>query len=78
MVIGISGFYVIYVAYRNLKSLLPLVRDVKYDSELRVVDRLLLLGHDPATLTQDLFGTGLSAHCSPPSTSPTSPSWRSS
>ena len=35
VVIGISCFYVIYVAYRNLKSLLPLVRDVKYDSELR-------------------------------------------
>lgn len=62
VVIGISCFYVIYVAYRNLKSLLPLVREVKYDSELRVVDRILLLGHDPATLTQDIFGTGLSAH----------------
>ena len=60
VVVGISGFYVVYVAYRNLKSLLPLVRDMKYDSELRVLDRLLLLGHDPATLTQDLFGTGLS------------------
>jgi hypothetical protein len=62
VVIGISGFYVVYVAYRNLKSLLPLVRDVKYDSELRVLDRLLLLGHDPATLAQDIFGTGLAAH----------------
>lgn len=62
VVIGISGFYVVYVAYRNLKSLLPLVREVKYDSELRVLDRLLLLGHDPATLTQDIFGTGLAAH----------------
>ena len=37
VVVGISGFYVVYVAYRNLKSLLPLVRDVKYDSELRVL-----------------------------------------
>jgi len=62
VIVGISGFYVVYVAYRNLKSLLPLVREVKYDSELRALDRLLLLGHDPATLTQDLFGTGLSAH----------------
>jgi membrane-associated phospholipid phosphatase len=62
VVVGISGFYVVYVAYRNLKSLLPLVRETKYDSELRVLDRLLLLGRDPATLTQDLFGTGLSAH----------------
>jgi hypothetical protein len=62
VIVGISGFYVVYVAYRNLKSLLPLVRDVKYDSELRALDRLLLLGHDPATLTQDIFGTGLAAH----------------
>ncbi|GIM64063.1 hypothetical protein Pve01_82170 [Planomonospora venezuelensis] len=62
VVIGISGFYVVYVAYRNLKSLLPLVREVKYDSELRVLDQLLLLGRDPATLTQDVLGTGLSAH----------------
>ncbi|WP_210503032.1 phosphatase PAP2 family protein [Nocardioides xinjiangensis] len=62
VVVGISGFYVVYVAYRNLKSLLPLVREVKYDSELRVLDRLLLLGHDPATVLQDLLGTTVAAH----------------
>ena len=62
VVVGISAFYVVYVAYRNLKSLLPLVRDVKYDSELRMLDSLLLLGHDPATLAQDVLGTGMSAH----------------
>lgn len=62
VVVGISGFYVVYVAYRNLKSLLPLLREVKYDRELRALDRLLLLGHDPTTVLQDVLGTGLSAH----------------
>jgi hypothetical protein len=62
VVVGISGFYVVYVAYRNLKSLLPLVREDKYDAELRLLDRTLLLGNDPATLLQDLLGTWLAAH----------------
>jgi len=62
VVVGISGFYVVYVAYRNLKSLLPLVRDDKFDAELRLLDRVLLLGNDPATLLQDLLGTGATAH----------------
>lgn len=62
VVVGISAFYVIYVSYRNLKSVLPLAREVKYDRELRVLDRFLLLGHDPATLLQDLLGTGVTAH----------------
>lgn len=60
--VGISGFYVVYVAYRCLKSLLPLVRDVKYDSELWRLDRALLIGHDPATVLQDLLGRDLTAH----------------
>ena len=62
VVVGISAFYVIYVSYRNLKSLLPLFREVKYDGELRVLDRFLLLGHDPAPLLHDVLGTDLSAH----------------
>jgi len=62
VVLGISCFYVIYVSYRNLKSLLPLLRDVKYDRELRVLDRAMLLGEDPASLLHDLLGTDLSAH----------------
>lgn len=62
VVVGICCFYVVYVAYRNLKSLLPLIRDVKYDRELRMLDQLVLLGHDPATLLQDLLGTDVAAH----------------
>lgn len=60
--VGISCFYVVYVAYRNLKSLLPLIREDKYDSELWRMDRLLFLGHDPATVLQDLLGRDLTAH----------------
>lgn len=60
--VGISCFYVVYVAYRNLKSLLPLIREDKFDSELWRMDRLLFLGHDPATVLQDLLGRDLSAH----------------
>ena len=62
VIVGISGFYVVYVAYRNLKSLLPLVREVKFDSELRALDRFVLFGHDPSTLLHDILGTGISAH----------------
>ncbi|WP_415839330.1 phosphatase PAP2 family protein [Nocardioides zeicaulis] len=35
---------------------------MKYDSELWRLDRALLLGHDPATVLQDLLGRELSAH----------------
>jgi hypothetical protein len=62
VVVGISGFYVVYVSYRNLKSLLPLLHDEKYDRELRLLDRFLLFGRDPATLLQDVLGTDLTAH----------------
>ncbi|RYB94561.1 phosphatase PAP2 family protein [Nocardioides oleivorans] len=62
VVVGISCFYVVYVSYRNLKSLLPLLHDEKYDRELRLLDRFLLFGHDPATLLHDLLGTDVTAH----------------
>jgi membrane-associated phospholipid phosphatase len=60
---ALVGFYVSYMAYRNLKSIVPLVRpDVNYDSELLQVDRDMFAGHDPATLLHDLLGTGLTTH----------------
>ncbi|SEB71843.1 PAP2 superfamily protein [Nocardioides exalbidus] len=62
VVVGISSFYVVYVSYRNLKSLLPLLHDEKYDRELRLLDRFLLFGHDPSTLLHDVLGTDLTAH----------------
>lgn len=62
VVVGISCFYVTYVAYRNLKSLLPLVRDEMYDRELQLLDRVIFFGQDPSKVLHDLFGTTISAH----------------
>ena len=59
---GIICFYIVYVSYRNLKSFLPFVRDVKYDRELHMLDRMLLFGHDPAVLLHSIFGEGFMAY----------------
>lgn len=62
-VMGLVCFYITYVSYRNLKSFLPFVLgDDKFDRELHLVDRALFLGHEPATVLQTVFGTGVSAH----------------
>ncbi|HEX2105243.1 MAG TPA: phosphatase PAP2 family protein [Solirubrobacteraceae bacterium] len=60
---ALLGFYVSYMAYRNLKSIVPLLRpDVNYDRELAEFDRGMFAGHDPAALLHDLLGTGLTTH----------------
>jgi hypothetical protein len=59
--LGIVCFYVVYVSYRNLKSFLPAVRDVKYDRELHMLDHLLLFGHDPAIALHTLLGESWAA-----------------
>jgi len=60
---ALVGFYVSYMAYRNLKSIVPLLRpDVNFDRELAEWDRGLFAGHDPAALLHDLLGTGLTTH----------------
>ncbi len=60
---ALVGFYATYMAYRNLKSIVPLVRpDVQYDSQLAQVDRDLFFGHDPAALLHTLLGTGVTTH----------------
>lgn len=56
--LGVVCFYVVYVSYRNLKSFLPFVRDVKYDRELHMLDRALLFGHEPATVLHGVLGDG--------------------
>ncbi|HET8953253.1 MAG TPA: phosphatase PAP2 family protein [Solirubrobacteraceae bacterium] len=57
---AIAAFYVTYLAYRNLKSVVPLLRpDELFDRQLEAFDRGLFLGHDPATLMHDVLGTGL-------------------
>jgi hypothetical protein len=56
---ALLSFYVSYLAYRNLKGLLPILRPGDlFDSELAAVDRDLFAGHDPAALLHSLFGVG--------------------
>jgi membrane-associated phospholipid phosphatase len=67
VLLGLICFYVTYVSYRNLKNFLPFIRSyhgrpLTYDHELHNLDRILLFGHDPATITHHLLGTGISAH----------------
>jgi hypothetical protein len=60
---AIVAFYVTYLAYRNLKSVVPLLRpDADFDGGLASFDRGLFFGHDPAALMHDAFGTGLATH----------------
>ena len=60
---GIVAFYVTYLAYRNLKSVVPLLRpgDI-FDGQLADFDRTMFFGHDPAVLLHDAVGTGLATH----------------
>jgi hypothetical protein len=60
--VSVFAFYASYLAYRNLKGTLPLLRPgVLFDDQLRSADRWLAGGHDPATLLHDLLGTGIAA-----------------
>lgn len=59
--IGVIGFYIVYVSYRNLKSTLPFLIHTKYDRELHLIDHAVLFGHDPGVVMQNLFGTGFMA-----------------
>jgi hypothetical protein len=57
---AIVAFYVTYLAYRNLKSVVPLLRPGDlFDVELAAFDRSLFFGNDPAALMHDVLGTGL-------------------
>ena len=56
---ALLSFYVSYLAYRNLKGLIPFLRpDVLFDRELAAWDRALFAGHDPAALVHALLGVG--------------------
>ena len=60
---AIVAFYVTYLAYRNLKSVVPLLRPGDlFDGQLADFDRTLFFGHDPAVLLHDAVGTGLATH----------------
>jgi membrane-associated phospholipid phosphatase len=63
VMVGLLSFYVVYVAYRNLKGFLPYVRGGELkDSVLMKLDRALAFDHYPASILQDVLGTGISAH----------------
>jgi PAP2 superfamily len=57
----VIAFYATYFAYRNLKSIVPLLRDELFDRRLGDIDRSVFAGRDPAQVLHDLLGTGLSA-----------------
>ncbi|HUR86047.1 MAG TPA: phosphatase PAP2 family protein [Solirubrobacteraceae bacterium] len=59
---ALVGFYVTYLAYRNLKSIVPLLRPGdSFDSQLAHFERGLFGGNDPAALLHTFLGTGASA-----------------
>ena len=58
---ALISFYVSYMAYRNLKAIVPLLRpeDI-FDRQLADLDRSMFAGHDPADLLHSLLGVGIS------------------
>lgn len=59
---GLFAFYLCYVGYRNLKSVLPIYTDgVLWDTQLAQLDRWMFGGTNPAFVLQDFFGVGLTA-----------------
>jgi hypothetical protein len=60
---ALVSFYASYFAYRNLKSVVPLLRPNElFDRQLGDWDRVLFGGHDPAALLHTLLGTGFATH----------------
>ena len=60
---ALVSFFVTYVAYRNLKSVVPLLRpDELYDRQLADFEYGLFGGHNPAELLHALLGTGVATH----------------
>jgi hypothetical protein len=59
--VGLGSWYLTYVAFRNLKSFVPVVHRERYDNTLASIDRWMFFGHDPALLLHDLLGTTVAA-----------------
>ena len=59
--LGVAGFYIVYVSYRNLKSALPALTDAQYDHELHLIDKALFFGHEPGAVLQAAIGTHVAA-----------------
>jgi hypothetical protein len=60
--VGLGAWYLTYAAFRNLKSFVPFVNRNLWDDSLERFDRVLWLGHDPATVLHQVFGVGWAAH----------------
>ena len=61
--LALVSFYATYLAYRNLKSVVALLRpDVLFDGDLADLERSVFAGSDPASLLHSLLGTGIAAH----------------
>ncbi len=62
MASALVSFYVTYLAYRNLKSIVPLLRPGdSFDRALADIDRGLFGGSEPAGLLHAVLGTGMAA-----------------
>ena len=62
VLVSLLSFYATYLSYRNLKSYIPFVTDANHDVDLINFERGLFFGTDPATILQDILGTGVAAH----------------
>ena len=61
--IALVSFYVTYMAYRNLKAIVPLLRPGDlFDRQLADLDRAMFAGHDPAALLHTVLGIGIPTH----------------
>jgi membrane-associated phospholipid phosphatase len=60
---ALLSFYVTYLAYRNLKGVVPLLRPGDlFDRQLADLEHALFGGNDPAALLHSLLGTGIPTH----------------
>ncbi len=61
--VALISFYASYMAYRNLKAIVPLLRPGEnFDKPLAELDRDLFFGHDPAALLHALPGQWAITH----------------
>jgi len=60
---ALVSFYLTYLAYRNLKSVVPVLRPGDlFDRQLAELDRSMFAGNDPAELLHAVIGTGFQTH----------------
>jgi hypothetical protein len=62
ILLGIIAFYATYLAYRNLKSFLPLITPQDLDRDLLRMESDVLGGTHPFEILHTLLGTGAAAH----------------